>query len=189
MKIRSQQQNTFNQISDAARPGVSAGPIASESQRRSTDVGGPPPFLSTRFQRKETARRKRLLDKFNALVANGATHEAAAKECRASVPTLWRWKTKHVEPTTANCGRKTKLEELAPSPEILSLVRQLQLGGKSNADAWHAVADDTRCPAPLRDYLKNTRTISPSLLAVTRLTRRKLTVIEAPEATVIVRRA
>ncbi len=185
MKTRSKE----NKFSDAPRPLISGPNLASESQRRSSGVGGPPPFLSTRFQRKETARRKRLLEKFDALVASGATHEAAAKECRVSVPTLWRWKTKRVEPTTANCGRKTTLEELAPSPEILSLVRQLQLGGKSNADAWHAVADDTRCPDELRAYLNSTRNISPSLLAATRLTRRKLTVIEAPEATAIVRRA
>jgi hypothetical protein len=144
-----------------------------------------PIFISlTRSQRRETERRERILEAFDSLVAKGLTREAAARELRVGYATIWRWKNRRILPLTANCGRKSIAQELNPPAALLALVRQLQLGGKSNADAWREAAADPRCPSALHDYLKAGH-VAPSLLAATRLKRRKATVIEGPGITVI----
>lgn len=163
-------------------------PGAEETSGQRRAVQEPGALISgdglTRSQRREIERRRKVLEAFDALIEKGMPQPEAAKELRLGIVTIWRWRQR-LEPLTANCGRKTALEKFNPSAAILSKVRKLQLAGMSNADAWHAVADDPRCPAQLREHLKKTPNVSPSLLAATRLIRRKATVIEGPDFSVI----
>jgi hypothetical protein len=138
----------------------------------------------TRKFRREVNRRVRLMESFQELTRRGLTKEQAARKLRIGETTLWRYR-KRIEPLTVNCGRKSIVEKLNPPAAILRAVRRLQVAGLSNADAWRAVAEDPRCPTELAKYLRSTGNISRSLLAATRLTRRKATVIEGPEFTVI----
>src|SRR6185437_12963869 len=93
----------------------------------------------TRHGRREVKRRVQILESFEALTQRGMSQAEAARELRISSTTLWRYR-KRLEPLTMNCGRKSALEQFDPPARILRAVRQLQLGGKSNVDAWRAVA-------------------------------------------------
>lgn len=133
----------------------------------------------TRSQRRELQRRERIVQAFDSLLTKGMTKAAAAKELRTGYTTIWRWKNRRIVPTTANCGVHSTLEKLNPPAALLALVRQRQLGGMGNAAAWLSIANDPRCPAELSEHLKAGR-VAPSLLAATKLKRRKIVILEAP---------
>jgi hypothetical protein len=172
MIARGAQHNSFS-VSQRSNPRAVA---AGLSAVRQTALN----FSSlTRSQKRELERRERIVEAFDALIAKGLTKADAARELRTGSATIWRWKNRRIVPNTANCGVKSALEKFNPPAALLALVRQLQLGGKSNAAAWLAVADDPRCPAELRNHLKAGH-VAPSLLAATKLKRRKVTIIEAP---------
>ncbi len=135
----------------------------------------------TRSQRLAVEQRQNVLKRFDELLAQGKSRAEAAKELRLSVTTLWRWSSCRIVPATNLCGRPSALEKFNPPAEVLARVRQLQLTGKGNAAAWRTVTEDPICPPKLASHLRNAKTVSASLLAATKVTRRKATVLECAE--------
>jgi hypothetical protein len=138
----------------------------------------------TRSEAREIARRETIMERFDDLFRYGFPQAEAARMVNISIPTLWRWR-KNILPLTANCGRKSALQKFSPPPAILATVRRLQLTGKTNSDAWRAVAGDDQCPPALAKHLRSAKSVAPSLLAATRLVKRVAMIIEGPEFSLI----
>jgi hypothetical protein len=128
-----------------------------------------------------------LLRAFDALVAEGKTRAAAAKQLRVGAATIWRWQKLGVIPGFSNCGRKSDFAAFNVPEHLLGTVRRLQLTGMTNAAAWKAAADLPHCPPAIAGYLKSRDTVPPSFLRATRLARRTATVIESGEFTHILK--
>jgi len=144
---------------------------------RSFSVHAPLPRPFTRYQIRETQRREKILTSFHALRAQGFSQAKAAKQLRQCLWTLLNWK-KRVLPLTDRCGGKSSFDRWAAPSSVVARVQRLQLAGSSNADAWRAVADEKCCPANLANFLRTAKTIPPSFLRASRLTRATARVIK-----------
>jgi hypothetical protein len=136
--------------------------------------------IFTPWQRKETLRRRGVLEAFKSLQAGGLNQQQAAEELGESVVTLWRWRQR-VEPLTHKCGRQSIANKFKIPLAVLRQICALQIGGKGNEAAWRSIVDDPQCPPDLAAYLRNAKNICASLLALTEVKKRTAEVYETPE--------
>jgi len=154
------------------------GSDSSRSPRSDSNRVGPASFSATDFQLKEIERRRLLIRTFDALIAKGLSQTAASKELQVSVQSVWRWR-KRIAPATHRCGRKSKASRFEISTQILRRIEALQLAGMSNAMAWRSACDHPECNPELAAFVKSAKTLPPSFLTLTKLDRRKATIVEA----------
>ena len=137
----------------------------------------PPPAFTprlTRWQIRETRRRKEILAAFDLLLRQGNSKRSAARQLRQPYTNLWRWR-KRVVPLP-NLGRKSSFAHFVIPRAVVYRVQRLQMSGMGNAKAWRAVATKRICPSVLRGFLLSSRHIPPSFLRETRLVRMTLRV-------------
>jgi hypothetical protein len=132
------------------------------------------------------ARRRKLMQEFDELVARGTSKRKAAALLGVSYASIWRWKRLRLVPQTYKCGRKSLLDYVDIPPKVLNRVRTLQMRGRSNVRAWRMVADEPGLgfPQGLREMLAYCE-VPHVLLNLTRLRRRHIEVLSRKKVTVI----
>jgi hypothetical protein len=173
----------FHPILPGNRPGcvMSAGQPANEPRQGCPAI----PLDSkplTKWETREIRRRKRILERFDSLVAGGMSQGKAAGQLRQSLTTLWRWK-RRVAPAVHNSGRKTAFVNMAVPVAVVKRVQRLQLAGNGNAAAWRAVAGEKICPPVLAEFLRTTGNIPPSFLKRTRVMQVSVKVMQSEDFT------
>jgi hypothetical protein len=131
----------------------------------------------TAYQKKETAKRKRILEEFGDLLSAGLTRGDAARKLRVSLTSLWRWQQR-IMPGTDRCGRKSDYTKLFVPPGIVAAVQKLRAAGMGSDAAWRAVAKSAVCPRPLAIFIKSKRSLPPSFGKAGRVTVRNYQTIE-----------
>jgi hypothetical protein len=165
----------------ATLAGVRSGPAQSVAAPRPADCFGG----ASAFQKREIARRARILSRFTDLTKWGLNQGDASKLLGVGYTTIWRWRKNGIVPATYKCGRKASISELGIPPWIVSAIQKLQGAGVGNQTAWRILVSDPRCPDELRNFVDGKRTLPPSLLELTRVQRQKVTKISGNNFTVI----
>lgn len=111
--------------------------------------------------------RRRKLASVHRLTRAGLSAAKAARIAGISYTTLWRWR-RRIWPDTRRSGRRSAASQLRPSKRLLSVVRRRQAIGMGNSASWRSLASYSACPKALTAYLRSTRAVAPSLLALTR---------------------
>lgn len=122
----------------------------------------------TRWQIRETRRRRKILAEFDLLITQGNKKHRAAAQLQQPYTTLWRWRNQVVP--LVSPGRKSSFEKIEVPPAVVNRVQRLQLSGLGNDTAWRRVATDRITPPALRDFLLSAKTIPLSFLKASRLT-------------------
>jgi len=151
---------------------------ANRHRQGSVRKGGPFSFerRPTRFQTGEIRRRQRILSRFMELTAAGASQLKAAKQLRVGNVSIWRWR-KRIAPLTERCGRKPAAAKFKIGNAMLEWIEALQLSGMGNAAAWRAVGNDPQCDPALAEFLRSAKSIPPSFLALSKITKTKAVVL------------
>jgi hypothetical protein len=120
---------------------------------------------------KEANRRQQILQAFDSMVKgvrdeNGAvivpgiSSKQAAKQCGESVVTIWRWQKEFkvkgyngLLPDTHLRGRKSVIEKLGVTQEVIDQIRGLNLDTESGTSALRVFAQSDRCPENLAQVI------------------------------------
>lgn len=129
------------------------------------------------YQLKETARRRQILQTFDALLKKGMSKAAASRELRVAPVNLWRWRQR-IAPLTHLCGRHGAVDAVPVPDWMIRAVCKLRASGVGNVRAWRAIGRDPRCPQVLAGILQG-KNIPGRLLRLTQSVRKRVTLIRS----------
>jgi hypothetical protein len=104
----------------------------------------------------EANRRLRILQTYDALLAQGRSKASAAKVVETAYVTVWRWRRAFKKkgyngllPDTDKCGRKSAVTKLGLTQDVIDQIRGLNLDIASTTGALRAFAQSDNCPEDL----------------------------------------